>query len=257
MSRTVQRADIRADNPCMSSYVGGFARPLIKERRRAFRKYWPLFGAITAGLCFLSAAGLRLALGEIAVPAWILGPVFVVAAMGAVKTQLDGTYLLESSIEAEGWTSTDLRKALGPRWYVVDGVSFGAQGDVDHVVVGPSGVFAVETKFTDSTMDSHTGRTLVMSWIDQSNENARRVRLLLEHNYGHGLDVSAVVVVSGTELLTLSPNVEGTQVVRRRDLRTLTSRWRDGPVSLSPEQVEAVRAALLDYRGLREDFERS
>lgn len=250
-------AGISADKPCMSSYVGGFARSLIKERRRAFRRHWPLFGAITAGLCLLSAAGLRWALEEIAVPAWMLGPVFVVAVMGAVKTQLDGTYHLESSVEAEGWTSTDLRKALGPRWYVVDGVSFGAQGDVDHVVVGPSGVFAVETKYTDSTMDSRTGQRLVTSWIDQSYKNARRVRFLLKHNYGHDLDVSPVVVVSGTELLALSPDVEGTQVVRRRDLRTLTCRWRDRPVSLTPEQVESVRAALLDYRGLREDFERN
>jgi hypothetical protein len=160
----------------MSSYVGGFARPLTKERRRAFRKHWPLLVAITAGLCLLSATGLRWALGDIAIPAWMLGPVFVVAVMGALKTQLDGTYLLESSIDAEGWTSTDLRKALGPRWHVVDGVSFGAQGDADHVVVGPSGVFAVETKFTDSTMNSRTGRALVRSWIDQGYENAQRVR---------------------------------------------------------------------------------
>ena len=177
--------------------------------------------------------------------------------MGAIKSQVDGTYHLQNSIEAERWTSTDLRKALGPRWYVVEGVSFGAQGDVDHVVVGPSGAFAVETKFSESSMDSCTGRRLVTSWIDQSYENARRVRLLLKHNYGHELDVSAVVVVSGTEFLTLSPEVEGTQVVRRRDLRTLTSRWREGSVSLTSEQVESIRAALLDYRGLREDFERS
>jgi hypothetical protein len=192
-----------------------------------------------------------------AVPVWLLGPVFVVAVMGAVKSQLDGTYHLESSIEAEGWTSSDLRKTLGSRWYVIDGLSFGAQGDVDHVVVGPSGVFAVETKFTDSTMDSRTGRALVTSWIDQSYDSARRVRLLLQHNYGHELDVAAVVVVSGTEFLRLSSEVEGTQVVRRRDLRELTSRWRGASVCLSSEQVESVRAALLDYRGLREDFERN
>lgn len=241
----------------MSSYVGGFARPLIKERRRAFRKHWPLFGAITVGLCFFSAAALRWSLGGVTVPAWVLGPVFVVAVMGALKTQLDGTYHLESSIEAEGWTSTDLRKALGPRWYVINGVSFGAQGDVDHVVVGPSGVFAVETKFTDSAMESRTGRSLVTSWIDQSYDNARRVRLLLKYNYGHELDVSAVVVVSGTEFLTLSADVEGSQVVRRRDLKTLTSRWAGAPSVLRPDQVESVRAALLDYRGLREDFERN
>lgn len=237
-----------ADKRSMSSYVGGFARLQIKQRRKAFRRHWPLIVAITAGLCVLSAAVVSVLLVDVLVPAWFIGPVIVIGVMEALRTQLDGTYHLESSIEAEGWTSTDLRRALGPRRCVVDGVSFGAQGDVDHVVVGPSGVFAVETKYTDSTMDSRTGRALVRSWVAQSQESARRVRLLFKHNYGHEVDVWAAVVTSGTESLELSPTLEGTDIVRRRDVKALTSRWRDSPPILSSEEVESVRAALLAYR---------
>lgn len=164
---------------------------------------------------------------------------------------------MESSIDAEDWTSNDLRRALGPRWYVVDGLSFGAQGDVDHVVVGPSGVFVIETKYTDSTMDSRTGRALVRSWIDQSHDNARRVGLLLKHNYGHDLEVTPRVIASGSEFLTLSSEVEGADVIRRRHLKAETDRWRKLPAVLTAEEVESIRAALLDYRGIREDFERN
>lgn len=125
------------------------------------------------------------------------------------------------------------------------------------MVVGPCGVFAVESKYTDSTMDSRRGRASVRSWVDQSHDNARRVRLLLKHNCGHELEVSPAVIVSGTEFLTLPADLEGTEVVRRRNLKALTSSWRNRPRLLSGDQVESIRAALLDYRGIREEYERN
>lgn len=234
-----------------------YARSEIKQRRKAFRRHWPLLAAIAVGFSVLSGLMIKILVGDAAIPAWLIGPAMVLSVAGIMRTHIDGTYHLQSSVEAEGWTSTDLRKALGPGWYVIDGLSFGSQGDVDHVVVGPSGLFSVETKYTDSSMDSRTGRALIRTWIEQSHANARRVRLLLKHNYGHELDVSASVVVSGTEFLKLTADVEGTEIVRRRELKTLTSEWRNRSSSLSPQEVESVRAALLDYRGLREDFERT
>jgi hypothetical protein len=139
----------------------------------------------------LPALVLRWLLGDLQVPMWALAPFGFLIALGAIRSQLEGTYHLESGLEAEAWTSRDLKKALGRGWYVVDGISFGDMGDVDHVAVGPSGVFAVETKYTDSTQDSRAGRAIAEGWI-----------------------------------------------------------------VLSTEQVESVRAAFLDWRGIREDYER-
>lgn len=121
----VQTREACADKTSISSYADSYARSEIRERRRAFRKHWPLLAAVTAGLCVLFAVVLKLSLGDLYVPVWLLGPVFAVALMGGLKSQLDGTYNLEAGIEAEGWTTRDLRRALGPRWCVVDGVSFG------------------------------------------------------------------------------------------------------------------------------------
>ena len=236
--------------------MAGWSQRQIKERRKAFRKHWPFLTGVVLALCLMTAMLPYVFLRDRQIPAWMLGPIVIVASFWAMRPQLDGTYQLQSGIDAEGWTSTDLKKALGTGWYVVDGISFGERGDVDHVVVGPAGVFAVESKYTDSTQASRSGRSMIRTWIDQSYDNARRVRLLLKYNYGQEIDVDALVVASGTEFMTLPTEVEDVDVVRRRNLGKRTSVWRGMPRVLSTEQVESIRAALLDWRGIRQDFER-
>jgi hypothetical protein len=237
--------------------VDDFARRKIKERRRAFRRNWALVAAIMLPLCLIAALALRLLFGTREVPIWSLGPIMIVTALWAMRSQLEGTYHLETGLEAEGWTSKDLRKGLGRGWYVVDGISFGERGDVDHVVIGPAGVFVIETKYTDSPLASRSGRETVLGWIEQSRDNANRIRRLLKHNYGHDVDALPLVVTSGTELLTLPAEVEDTYVVRRRNLQKVTGAWRTMPQILSSERIESIRAALLDFRGIRDDFERN
>jgi hypothetical protein len=246
-----------ADTTSMVSSTGHFARREIRRRRRAFRKHWPLVAAITLGLSAVTGLVLALILGGRVVQAWVLGPVVVIAAFWALRPQLDGTYLLQSGIEAESWTSRDLRKGLGKGWHVIDWISFGDQGDVDHVVIGPSGVFAVESKYTDSTLDSRVGRKVLERWIEQSHDGARRVRLLLKHHYGQEVEVSALVVVSGSASLSLPADAEGIAVVRRRNLADVTMAWRSTPPRLPTAQIEAIRAGLLEYRGVRDAFERN
>jgi hypothetical protein len=240
----------------MASYESHFARQEIKKRRKAFRKHWWVVAAVGIPLCVMAALLFEWLVRAQGLPAWALGPIAVVMALWMSRSGLDGTYQLESGIEAEGWTSKDLRKALGRGWHIVDHISFGKLGDVDHVAVGPGGVFAVETKYTDSTQDSRAGRAIVESWIDQSWANARHVRLLLKHNYGHEIAVRPIVVTSGSKFLSLRAQVEDKDVVRRRNLRGKAAEWRAMPKVLSHHQVEAIRAALLDWRGIRAEFER-
>src|ERR671919_3018286 len=241
----------------MASYSGHFARREIKKRRREFRKTWPYIAAIAIGVSGATGLLLALVFPNEQVPLWLLGPTSALFGLWAGRSQLDGTYYLQSGIEAEGWTSSKLRKAFRRGWHVVNWISFGDQGDVDHVVVGPGGVFAIETKFTDSSQDSRMGREIVEGWIDQSHDGARHVRLLLKHEYGHNLDVAPMVVVSGGPNLKLPPDVEDVYVVQLRNLGEVTVTWLSMPRVLSSEQVESIRAALLDYRGIREEFERA
>ena len=58
---------------------------------------------------------------------------------------------------AESWTADALAR-LGPEWRLVHSVPIGDHFDIDHVPIGPPGVFAVETKFTTSPWDFNADR---------------------------------------------------------------------------------------------------
>ena len=48
--------------------------------------------------------------------------------------------------EGEKQVAKLLSSTLSDDYYLMNGVHFGGGGDIDHVVLGPNGVFAVETK---------------------------------------------------------------------------------------------------------------
>lgn len=91
--------------------------------------------------------------------------------------------------EAERWTTDALRK-LGSPWRVIDDVSF-SKGNVDHVLIGPSSVYALETKYMSSADD----RRLIAAGR-QASEGARRIQRLLRSE-GVERDVVPVVVIWG------------------------------------------------------------
>jgi hypothetical protein len=97
------------------------------------------------------------------IPLWSLLPAGFVLLAGFAYPMIDGTYHLWAADLAEGWTAADLRKLRKDGWHVVDRVDFGDR-DVDHFLVGPSGVNAIDTKYTDSLCDL------------ASKKNARQVR---------------------------------------------------------------------------------
>jgi hypothetical protein len=240
----------------MGTYADQHLQGMIEERRRAFRKYLPLFLLVAAGAAVVVAAAFYLLFRDRMVPAWTLGPVALLAMFWALKSQLAGTYHLESGLEAQSWTSTDLKRALGRGWYVIDNISFGGMGNVDHVVIGPGGVLAVETKYTDSSLESRRGRETVAEWVAQSHEMARHLRLMLRSNYGHMVQPTPIVITSGTELLKLPADLEGSAVVRRRHVKQLVRSWQEATAVLGRQEIENLRAALVDFKGKREAADR-
>jgi hypothetical protein len=73
---------------------------------------------------------------------------------------------------ADGWTLSPLRKARG--WWVVDKLPF-ERDDVDHVVVAPAGILAVESRYHP------TARTpeRLASELRSAERSSHKVRLLL------------------------------------------------------------------------------
>ncbi len=166
---------------------------------------------------------------------------------------IDGTYYLVAGRDAERWTSNALRKMCGRGWYVIDGISFW-HGDADHVVVGPGGVYVVETKHTDSNFDARSGfgRRAIEDWVDQLNRRHRSVRGLLRE---HDLAVEPLIIVWGGEVRGLPLSCGGIAVIHRSDLRDVITRWETDEDVLSQGQVEGIVQELVAYQRIRTKYE--
>lgn len=93
---------------------------------------------------------------------------------------------------AEEWTTQALRKLDRKSWSVIDDIPF-EDGNVDHVVVGPGRIYAVETKWM-----SNSGRDGVWakSAASQAAASAGRIRRLLR-SIGLEREVVPVLVIWG------------------------------------------------------------
>jgi hypothetical protein len=235
----------------MATYAT-FQRRKIKQRRRDLRLPWMVLLVVCVG----SAAGVGALIQRFAstdeLPLWMAFALTMGGITYALRPYLQGTQYLESSIEAEGWTTSDLRKVLPNAWHVIVGIDFGTQGDVDQIAVGPSGVLVVESKSTDSDRISPE---VASRWGGQALDNARRVALLLKHNYGHEVAVRSAIVVTGIQGVELPSQGQGVPVIRRKELKTVMDLLTEGESVLTADKIEAIRAALLDYRGQRAEYD--
>lgn len=114
----------------------------------------------------------------------------------------DGGRALRDGAEAERWTATDLRwfawwrRLHRQRWYVVHSVGF-AWGDVDHVLIGPGGVYAVDTKYRSGTGRQRDPRADVTRAQQQLTRATRRVAALVRQHAGVDMEVGAILVTHG------------------------------------------------------------
>jgi hypothetical protein len=130
-----------------------------------------------------------------------------------------------------------------PQWQVVNDVFVNGR-NVDHVVVTPLAVLAVETKYWDEASPQvHKGRR--QSAIEQARSNAATVRhLLRSRGLGFDLPVWPVVMAWG-------PGAEPTQlgpvdVVAGEDARSWIAAYQNG--AIHPDLAAQVRTALLAYQ---------
>lgn len=145
--------------------------------------------------------------------------------------------------EGEQMVAHRLRK-LDPRWKILHSVPVGDRGsDIDHVLIGPGGVFTVNTK-------NHPGKEVWVSeralmvdgqrqpYLRNSRHEAKRASKLLTAACGFEVAVQPIIVTVNAELTVKSmpPDVE---VVGSKSIR----KWLEKrPVVLSDQEVEAIYA---------------
>ncbi|MGC0251284.1 nuclease-related domain-containing protein [Pseudactinotalea sp. Z1748] len=135
---------------------------------------------------------------------------------------------------------------LGGQWRVLHAVPVGERGsDIDHVVIGPTGVFTVNTKNHPHASVWVGGNTFMVNgqrvpYIRNSRHEARRAARLLSEQVGFPVDAVGVVAVVGARrgLTVKRQPVDGRVVVvpRRRISRYLAGL----PARFNAREVEAV-----------------
>jgi hypothetical protein len=221
--------------------AGSWARARARSKQRAFlRERWQLLTgfallALALGIvvCALTPSpfmkGLVLGMVLAAVP----------GLLWSLTLQVTGTAPTMMGDEAEQWTAQELRKLRRLGWRVVNHFLL-KQDDIDHVLIGPGGVYAVETKWSGDR-DSHFARARERDAVVQVSSNARSMTLWSELRK-RGVTVQPMVVLWGGG-------------IRKWD-ETQRIRTLDGvPVMTGPtigDWVRALPVDALDTRGIDE-----
>jgi hypothetical protein len=141
---------------------------------------------------------------------------------------------------------------LGPAWRVLDDVAAGRRGRIEHLVIGPGGVFAVTAR--------HDARNTICLGGDRllvdgnrihhgrlSREDAAEVSARLTESVGFSVPVTALVLIVGDRRF-LVPDQPDDSVVRVTT-PAAGARWiRRSRAELTAQAVERVYAAACDAK---------
>jgi hypothetical protein len=240
--------------------AGIWARDQARRAQRDFiRRTWRLF---VPALLLMTAAPIVVAF--VVLPTQLLrGVVFGGVVVGVplllwtLIVQVTGTAPIMMGDQAEQWTAQELRKMGMRDWRLVNHFSLSG-GDIDHVLLGPGGVFAVETKWSASEWTSAYGRQRLTAAVGQARHSARQLGLWHPVKR-HDLRVTPVVVLWGGNTREWEPAREvtwhaGVCVVTGHALK----RWRQAvpDEQLTAEQIDQTWRAIAEHAQGRDLAER-
>jgi hypothetical protein len=112
---------------------------------------------------------------------------------------------------------------LDTRWRVLHAIRVGGV-DIDHLVIGPSGVHTVDTRHHPGgriSVARHHVRvnSRAVGWIHESRRDAERAGLLLSAASGSTVAVQPIIAVVGARRMTFQEHPKGILVVPHRELR--------------------------------------
>lgn len=207
--------------------------------RRARRKAWELRRDLVAKNPVLFAAGLGFFLLVSAAGTTLVSIFYgryaahsAAGALAATSLWLmwdvidreSGARAWSAGADAEDLTAAALRRLREHQ--VIHGLKF--QGfDVDHVVVGTSGVVAVETKWTSRSVETSKGREerRLRKGLDDALRGARQISLYLRRTARLDIEVRPALVMWGAGIEDIpggTTTIDGVEVLVGRQAR----RWR-------------------------------
>lgn len=162
---------------------------------------------------------------------------------------------------AEGWTSSELRKFIrrarkerGEGWRLVDHIPV-TGWDIDHVLLGPGGIFAIESKWSAESWSSRWARGRLTDVARSARVDARKVESILRSEpHRLHLPVTPLVVVWPNEARTTDLEPEnGTETIYGGSLVGWCSELLGA--DLDARTVEAAWSALAHFVQMRDACE--
>ncbi|BDZ55322.1 nuclease-related domain-containing protein [Agromyces marinus] len=136
-------------------------------------------------------------------------------------------------------------EALGPGWVVLHSVPIGTgSSDLDHVVIGPAGVFTINTKHHRGQHVWVGAKRILVSGqrtdhLRNATYEAKRTAKLLSATAGVPVEVTPIVAIVGAKRMTVRERPSEVVVLHDTEL----IRWlRRRRVVLAPEQVQRLAA---------------
>lgn len=142
--------------------------------------------------------------------------------------------------------STDVLARLGKRWSRIDSVPFGPTLDVDHVLVSPAGVFAVETKFTATDWTALC--PALLRAVDNARWKARKVGFLLDR--AGKPSVTPMLIIWGPGAPSIPggfETIDGVLVCRGADADRWRAYLRDLPTTLESDRIAEMVDIIVDH----------
>ena len=226
-----------------------------RQARKTFRAF------VAANRRLIAVVGVVLALSLVPTyltdDAWSQGFLTGMVAMAFLGVLAVGFAVHTEGLQqlAGAWGEDNTRDELdkarkrGHIWGAVHNIEFGGFGDIDHVVLAPGGVLALETKWKF--------RDLARAWLHkdlrQASAAAAKTRSVLRSKGFDVLhDVTPVVVVwgkGGHEIADGGELVDGVHLVYGGELADWLVRWGSG--RLAQDNAEPVLAKLEAFAQAR------
>lgn len=238
-----------------ATYESRLSRHSEKARRR--RPYLLAFAAALAVLALVlvnlnalidvpATLALYATLGG-----WLSVALAVSAAVAAFATPSHITAWAKGA-EGERRTARDLEPLASEGFRILHDrrIPGARSANIDHVVIGPPGVYVVETKSAGGRLRVRDGVINVQGrrkpdWVDEVRREAIAVQSVLETELAAiGVYVTPIICVHRAELPLLSASVDGIPIVSGRDL---VRRLRKQKKVLDAETVSRL-AQLADER---------
>lgn len=186
------------------------------------------------------------------------------AVLSYFVTQATGTGPAMMGATAEQWTASELRPLRKRGWRVVNHLAL-RKWDIDHVLVGPGGAWAVETKWSAQPWKLDPEEDRVRAAVEQAQRNSTDLRRWQPFKSAAIRSVEPVVILWGA---TADEERPGAPTARRMDgaLVLLSvegcAQWRHRLLGadehvLTQEQVDAAWQAMDRHAAQRDKHDRA